>query len=128
MGLRRIGRRIRRAFRRAVNFGKKAFNAVSKPLKIAQKVFDKVGGILEKLPGGKLLTQFAGNFLKNPLSLLSMATLGPVGAIMSFAKNPATLAGFVSTLAGSGGAQSPQGLNNVLQMAAARHAQMLFRG
>ena len=126
MGLRRIGRRIRRAFRRVKDFGKKALSVVTKPLEIAGKVLGPVTKILEKLPGGKLLSQFANNFLQNPMSLLSMATLGPVGAIMGFAKSPTALAGLVSTLTGSGGGQSPGGLNNILQMAASRHAQLLF--
>ncbi|MEL7370680.1 MAG: hypothetical protein AAFN74_17305 [Myxococcota bacterium] len=127
MPFRRIGRSIGRAFRRAVKFGKNVIGAVSKPLSIAKKVINKVGGILEKLPGGKLLTGFAKQFLNNPLSLLSTATLGPIGAILNFAKNPGSLANLVSTLVGTVAGKNPQGLNNVLNMTAARHAQMLFR-
>ena len=120
-------RRIRRGLRRLKKFGKNVIGKISKPLKIATRVLDKVSKILDKLPGGKLLSGFARQFLSNPMSLLSVATLGPVGAIMNFAKNPASLAGLVSTLTRSGGGQNPQGLNNILQMAASRHAQLLFR-
>ena len=122
-----ILRRIRRAFRRVVKFGKNVIKAVKKPLNIAKKVIDKVGGILDKIPGGKLLTGFAKKFLSNPLSLLSTATLGPIGAIFNFAKNPSSLLGLVKTLVGTGGAKMPQGLNNILQLAASQHAKMLFK-
>ena len=127
MGLRRIGRRFRRAFRRVKDFGKKAFNAVTKPLKVAQDVIGRVTKVLEKLPGGKLIAGFANKFLQNPLSLLNMATLGPVGALINLAKDPKSLVGIVASVAGSGGGQSPQGLNNILHMAARRHADLLFR-
>ena len=128
MGLRRIGRRIGRAFRRVAKFGKKVFKAVTKPINsVIGKVLQPISKILEKLPGGKLLSAFAQNFLQNPLSLLSAVGLGPVGAIFSMAGSTSQLGGFVSSLLGSIGGRTPQGLNNIMQLAAAQQAR-LYRG
>ena len=124
MGLRRIGRRFRRAFRRVTSFGKKIFKAVSKPLSIAKKILGPVSKILSKIPGGKLIASFAQKFLQNPLSLLSMAGLGPIGAIFSFATNSGSLAGLVKSLVGSIGGRTPRGMSNIMHLVAAQQARL----
>lgn len=132
MGLgRRIGRafrRVTRVVRRVTNFAKDAIGVVTKPLStLANKALEFVGPVLDKLPFGNVIKQFAGQFLSNPLSLLAMGPLGGIGALAQMAGGSAGLSQLVNVFAGSAGMQNPLGAQNLLNIVAQQHARSFFR-
>ncbi|MEQ9496616.1 MAG: hypothetical protein RIT81_07150 [Deltaproteobacteria bacterium] len=132
MGLgRRIGRafrRVTRVVRRVTNFAKDAIGVVTKPLSsLANKALGVVGQVLDKLPFGNVIKQFAGQFLNNPLSLLAMGPLGGIGALAQMAGGSAGLSQLVNVFAGSAGMQNPLGAQNLMNIVAQQHARSFFR-
>ncbi len=123
----RIGRLFRRVFRGITGLAgglfKKALGSVLGPFK---GVLDKLG----KLPFvGKILGKVLPLLSKlGPLAFLAGGPLGIALGVMSKIGTVASLANMVGGLVKSGGGLSnmlPQGLSNVAESAAWRHAQLL---
>ncbi|MCK6547980.1 hypothetical protein L6R52_19170 [Myxococcota bacterium] len=127
MGLRRIGRRISRGFRRVTSFAKKAVSTVTRPFtEVARAFTGVVGRVLDYVPFGQTIKQFAGAFLSNPLALLAAGPLGATTGFFGMAASTSDLAMMTTTFAATQAAQSPEGRANLLAMAAYRHAQLSF--
>jgi hypothetical protein len=135
-----IGRRIRRGIRRVTrpikSIAGKALGAISKPLGALSKLtgpLQKImGGILDKMPFGKLIKPFMQQFMNNPLAMMAGGPLGMLGGMMGMAGNVGNLAGCVGGLSGAMGGNladtlSPQGLQNVTGITAHAHAQLMIR-
>jgi hypothetical protein len=127
MGLRRLGRRLSRGFRRVTSFARKAVGTVLKPFAQLTTAFTQViGRALDFVPFGGLIKQFGLAFMGSPLALLAPGTLGATFGLFGMARSTQDLAGLTVSLASSTAAQRPEARANVYAMAAWRHAQLAF--
>ena len=127
-----IFRRIGRAFRRVVNFGKDLFKTVTKPLSsILKNPLAALSKILGKLPLPDVVTGFIDKFMNGPLGGLLTLLPGPIGGIAALLQKASTVGdvfNIVRDVAGSDGFQNapPAGRNNVFELAASQHARISF--
>ncbi len=136
MGLRRIGRSFRRAVRRVGRLARGAVDFAKDGIKLATSTVSSlkvgfkglVGDVLNQLPFGNVVKGFVDQFLDNPMSLLSFAGLGGMGALIGGATNTDLLSQLVGGVAGTHAMQNPQAASNMLNMVAQQHAQIMFPG
>ncbi|MCP4501615.1 MAG: hypothetical protein GY822_16780 [Deltaproteobacteria bacterium] len=97
MGLiRRISRVVRRVVRSATGIASGLLKTTLAPLSgvmgMAKGLLGKGLGLLNKLPGGKLLTGFLGKFMSNPMAMMALGPMAMMGMFMgnSFKQNKAS--------------------------------------
>ncbi len=122
-------RRIRRAFRRVVNTGKKLFRTAKSTVKGILK--DPIGaarGLLAKVPLPKVVTGFAQKFLASPFAALLPGPIAGIAALLAQAKTGADILDIVRGTVRSPAVQAgpPEALRNVFELAAAEHARVFF--
>lgn len=124
-----IFRRIARGIRRAISFGKNIFNTgkkllsgiISDPMKAVSKILDKI-----KLPS--FVSKFAQKFMNSPFAALLPGPVAAIGGMLANARTAGDIFDIVRNVTGSGGFSSapPAARNNILEMAAAQHARVMF--
>jgi hypothetical protein len=124
-------RRIGRVFRRVTGVIGKVGGVLNKlGLGKILQPFSKVLGVLGKIPGiGPILSKVAPFLSKlGPLAFLAGGPIGMALGVMSKIGTISSLANFAGNLVKGGGGLDkmlPQGLNNLAEGAAWRHAQLL---
>jgi hypothetical protein len=124
-----IFRRIGRAIRRAVDVGKDIFNTAKRTVSdIIKKPLEVAGRVLDKIPIPKVIRGFAEKFLNSPLAGLLPGPIAGVAAMLAQAKTAGDVLDIVRGVTGSQAfaAGPPAARNNVLELAAAQHARVMF--
>ena len=129
----KIGKKISKGFKKigkglksVKKLGGKVFSTITKTLGKVLKPFGQImGGLLNFLPGGQLLSGLASKFLGNPLGLQSSGVLGAMGSGMGALSSPSQLLGFSQQVSMCAAFQSPQGQANFIQLVAYQQARLL---